>query len=160
MNCEKCGNPIPENIDYCSACSLAENPNYIKYLEEQKQKENNEINNNEQELKTQTTSETSIINAEKSPSTKTTAPTKNKSASIYIIIFLVSTFLWFFLDFLRIGFNWIFFIVALITIITGKINCPNSREIKLLFWILIGLFVLGAIAITLAFITCMSNCPG
>lgn len=45
MNCEKCGKQIPANLNYCPSCSLAENPSYVKYQEEQQNKENNVASN-------------------------------------------------------------------------------------------------------------------
>ena len=61
---------------------------------------------------------------------------------IYIIIFLVSIFLGILIR--KIGF--ITFTVALITIVTGKMKCPNNKVIKVLFW----LFLINVVLIIIA----------
>lgn len=64
------------------------------------------------------------------------------SGMIYILIFLTSIILGISIG--KMGF--IAFIVAIITIVTGKMKCPNNKVIKVLFW----LFLINVVLIIIA----------
>jgi len=62
----------------------------------------------------------------------------NSTELIYVIVFLVNIALAFTIR----SISGIAFIIALITIVTGKIKCPKSKTINALFWVfLIGIVV-------------------
>ena len=148
MICDKCGKPILENMDYCLDCKISENPSYIEYQENQ---ESNQVNG---ELTTElVNTSTDIVQCQcgqylnlnwescpqcNIPINVEISPSKKNNSKLYIIIFLVSFALGFFL---KIKYYDIFYLVALITIITGKINCPKNDVIEALFWVMIAFLI-------------------
>lgn len=84
--------------------------------------------------------------------TNESTPLKKENSTIYITIFLACLALGYFLQ-------GIFYMVALITIITGKIKCPNSRAIKVLFWLSILAIVIYAVLIVWLIISCGMALP-
>jgi uncharacterized membrane protein YvbJ len=177
MKCEKCGKPIPEGIDYCPSCSLAENSSYIKYMEEKNNKEETKEKVGEvyipdaesDEVKKESPAEgASFIvycecgqkldpNWKVCPKcgkpvsleiqAKDAKPVDSGSATIYIIISIASFAVgWFVTPF---G-----FLVALITIIAGRIACPNNTAVKVLFWVMIVCFVLYVIFLMWMMVLC------
>lgn len=84
------------------------------------------------------------------------AEEKNR-ATIYLVIYVVSAVLGFIFD------EGFLFLISLIVIITGKINCPKSRAINILFWVTLFIIVLYVILVMWLIVTCtsaISSCPG
>ena len=92
----------------------------------------------------------------------TDVPPSNSNPKIYITIFCVSLCLGFFLPYISLLLDFHFsgpfflfcFLIALITIITGKIKCPEDKTIKDLFYISLVVLTIYAIYIH----TIMSLC--
>jgi len=149
MNCEKCGKPKSENLDYCPTCNAQENNNanniVVKCQCGQKLEENWKFC-----PKCNAPINVEIINTN-------TELTKKDNSQSYIIIFLISIAINFLLN------SNIFFLIALITIVSGKINCPNSKAIKILFWLMM-LYAIFLLIITMwLLLVCgngISSCPG
>lgn len=89
---------------------------------------------------------------------------KNSGISIYICLFAIGIACGIFL-------NPIGYLVSLITIITGKIKCPHSAIINVLFYLTIVITILYVIMMVWVMITCMNaisscisdptmGCPG
>jgi len=81
------------------------------------------------------------------------------SSAVYIIIFLVCTMISITLIGLHsrnINMFIIFFIGALVAIITGFIKHPRNRVIQVLFWLTIALVTLMVIAVIIFIIACIN----
>lgn len=148
MNCEKCGKPKSENLDYCPTCNAQENNNanniVVKCQCGQKLEENWKFC-----PKCNAPINVEII-------TTNTELTKDNSQN-YIIIFLISIAINFFLN------SNVFFLIALITIVSGKINYPNNKAIKILFWLMMLYAIFLLIIIMWLLLVCgkgISSCPG
>ena len=102
-------------------------------------------NNNEVEENTNSIDNEIINENEKKKSIQNN--TLEDNSPIYIIVFLGS-----------LCFGWLAFppclYIAFITIITDYIRHPESRAIKILFWLFNLYIILGIIFVTLMFITC------
>lgn len=86
---------------------------------------------------------------------------EKKRAVIYFLVFL----LFFICMVLLNNVGGIFFVISLITIVAGYINCPNSKLIKIAFWTFLILVVLSFIAMIILlimcgqmFVGCISSC--
>lgn len=82
---------------------------------------------------------------------------KGDNASIYVSIFIISIACSYFLRF-SLG-----LLIAIVTIITGKIRCPNSKIIKILYWLVIIYIVIYLLLILWAMVVCtaaLKSCPG
>ncbi len=83
---------------------------------------------------------------------------KDKTNSmICIFVFLINIIALFTMD----HYNGIFFILALISIVTGFIKYPNSKIIKVLFWLFLIGVILYVLLIIVLLITCLNmitNC--
>lgn len=75
---------------------------------------------------------------------------------IYILIFVIGIVCsWCF-------YNPLGYLIALVSIVTGKIKCPNSVAIKVLFWLMIIFLIFEIILIVWLMITCanvIGSCP-
>ena len=77
---------------------------------------------------------------------------EKKDELIYIIIFLVSTTCLFAFDRLSL----LFFLISLITIVTGFIKCPNSKIIKIFFWLFLSFVLLYVLFLIMLMFTCIN----
>jgi len=80
---------------------------------------------------------------------------KEGNGNIYIIIFSVCIGI---SIALASPISVIFFIGALVAIVTGFIKHPRNRAIKVLFWLTIALMILSVIATIILIITCINAC--
>ena len=149
MNCKKCGKQIPGDIDCCTDCKDEDE----KKTEIEAAKTvvvicpqcNTPIN-----VEITGGTKTTPVKSEPTPTQSEPTPVKSEHSKIYIIIFSVSLALFFLIG--GIG-----LLIALVTIITGKINCPQSRAIKILFWLYLAAIAAYAIFIMVIMAICFGS---
>ena len=81
------------------------------------------------------------------------AENSDNTERIYVIIFLVSVAL----SFTPIGGFAFTHLISLITIVTAKIKCPNSKTISILFWIYLTFVVLSTIFVIVLITMCTTG---
>ncbi|MDD2434701.1 MAG: hypothetical protein PHO63_00400 [Bacilli bacterium] len=162
MNCEKCGKQIPKNLNYCPSCSLAENSNYQQYLKEQNKKDNNG------EIKPEQAVASTVVvtcqcgqkleaNSKVCPqcnapiNVSTNSNDNKKGVRIHLAIFFISIGVGLIIE------NIIPFIAALMTMINALIEFPESKVIKLIFWLYIIINVLFTLYIILIVAMCVGG---
>ena len=82
---------------------------------------------------------------------------ESKEAIIYIVIFFVGVLGLFVCESVK----GIFFLISLISIVTGFIKCSNNKFIKLLFWLFLIFIIIYIIFIIVLVFTCsnaVANC--
>lgn len=91
--------------------------------------------------------------------------------AVYIIVFLVSFAVGFFAEVVmgQIGnglIGFICFILSLVTIVAGYFKYPESKAIKVLFWLFAAFVVLSVIYVVVSmlsiahsFLSCINQCP-
>jgi len=138
MNCKKCGYELKDDWNICPKCSLSiENKNEII------------ANENIQPNETPKVEEKQDVSNYEG---------KDK---IYLIVFLGSIVSGILIK----QISGLAFIAALITIVTGYIQYPENRAIKILFWLFLAGIVLYIIFIILMLFMCANavsnySCPG
>ena len=190
MKCKQCGTENLEGSFVCKKCgkNFSEEYKTVNSLETQIVNENNskqfeeniQTNNNEMNLENNTNNSFAVycqcgqkleqnwkfcpkckspitIEIKSTTNVEQSKNIKDGNAIIYVSIFVISIACSYFLQF-----SW-FFLVAIITIITGKIKCPNNKAIKVLFWLTILFIILYVILIMWIILVCsnsISSCPG
>lgn len=88
---------------------------------------------------------------------------ESKESIIYIVIFFIGLLGLFTFE----SASGIFFLISLISIVTGFIKCPNNKLIKILFWLFFICIVLYIIFIIVMMLACaqvtvgiFSSCSG
>lgn len=138
MICSKCKKELSDDLIFCPICG--------NELHNNNENSNNEIEN-KNEMTTQTDNSNVEINNNMDSNNIDNIQNENsENPIIYLIIYIVCIICSFF--FWRMG----FLIAALITIITAKINCPNSKLVLVLFAISVALAILyfGSIIMIIA----------
>ena len=172
MNCEKCGKQIPEHLDYCPSCKLQEvfgQGQDVEVQDVEVQKEARVTNNRKPVKHDEPTllrcrcgqrlipawtfcpkCDIPINRKEKvvkdmDPSYIAREDEITFATKLYLIIFSISfSFggLTFEIGFFP-AFSALWFLIALITIMAGKIHCPDNKIIKVCFWLyLIAIIVI------------------
>lgn len=161
MKCEYCGEENLENSSFCKECGKELKKENNK--EQDTNNDNIQTKNNDVVLENPSTNNTvtfcckcgqklksdwkicpnckTPITIEIKNSTNETQNTnvKNGNSAIYVAITIISIVVSYLLDF---PFG---YLIALITIITGKIKCPTSKVINVLFLLIITLFIIYTI---------------
>ena len=87
---------------------------------------------------------------------------ESKEAYIYIVVFLLGI-----IGLLSVkdAARGVFFLVSLISIVTGFIKCPNNNTVKILFWLFLTFVIIAIIFLIVLVFTCINeipkySCPG
>ena len=186
MNCKKCGKPISEDIGYCSECRMMESSADVEIQKEQiSEVDNEKIKEEEKSELSIDSSVKPVTNAivmgrscqcgqklnsawkccpkcgvsvvfetDGESSEVTVTSVKKENITVYIIIYSIGILLF-------VLFGILALLIPLITIITAKINCPNSVVIKVLFWITIFFSVVFFTVVIILIMMCnniMNDC--
>lgn len=181
MKCIECGEEIPNAISICPKCGkIVDTKNnleptiiteqkepVLESVEKKENSENQEYLNNcpqcNQKLEKNWNYCSNcgyIIKVEKKEiqkeETKKQPKETSEKALLYIVLYIMSMIFGFTFS----PYGWI---IAIIIIITGKINCPKNWVISFFFWVTIILLVIGIINTIMLMIVCQSmikSCPG
>lgn len=165
MYCEKCGKVIQENFGYCDSCKNQVIPG-------DKNIDNNILTDTintvvvrcqcgqKLEANWQVCPQCNTPITVKITTAQVQISEKKENSLIYIIIFLACIILG---SLFKEKLGGVLYFIALVTMVTAKINCPNSRAIKVLFWLMIFYIIIGVIMIMWMMFVCsnsIQSCSG